>query len=105
MAIPSPFEFIPSQLHLASLFLVGIAGFFVIISFSSAKMITVEKTVKIKTDPDESEAASIVSEAPVDISSPSKRSTIPEYGSVETPGGRRSARVRVRVANSAQKTR
>jgi hypothetical protein len=84
---------------------VGIAGFFVIISFSSAKMITVEKTVKIKTDPDESEAASIVSEAPVDISSPSKRSTIPEYGSVETPGGRRSARVRVRVANSAQKTR
>ena len=117
MSIPSPFEFIPPQFHLASLFIVsaiqcnakqqffmcdsfsclkftlkmnttklkhhniiiwnslshhitwqvGVAGFFIVIGFTSAKPIT--KSVTIKEDPDGGE--SIVSEYPTHDTAPS----------------------------------
>ena len=90
---------------------VGIAGLFIIIGFSSAKMAQVppvkEQAVKIKADPSEDE--SIVSEFPsspatpqksTPVSTPEKQATSSEYGLVATPGGRRSARI---ASKSAQK--
>jgi hypothetical protein len=88
---------------------VGIAGFFIIIGFSSAKMAQVppvkEQAVKIKADPSEDE--SIVSEFPFSpgtpqrstpVSTPEKQPT--SFGLIATPEGRRSARI---AHKSAQK--
>ncbi|GFH47398.1 predicted protein [Chaetoceros tenuissimus] len=109
MAIASPFESIPSQFHLAACFLVGLAGFLIVIGFSSAKAPKETTAVKEVTIKDE---ATVVdddaSEAPVDPSTPlkstptstPKKSTPSAYGSVATPGGRRSARI---ASKSAQK--
>eukprot|EP00558_Chaetoceros_sp_UNC1202_P010775 CAMPEP_0197239478 /NCGR_PEP_ID=MMETSP1429-20130617/5941_1 /TAXON_ID=49237 /ORGANISM="Chaetoceros sp., Strain UNC1202" /LENGTH=128 /DNA_ID=CAMNT_0042698901 /DNA_START=10 /DNA_END=396 /DNA_ORIENTATION=+ len=128
MSIVSPFEFIPSQFHLACLFLTGIAGFFIVIGFSSASAQGSKKTVRVKDEPEtietkqpqtpelrENESESVASEEKGKKSPKMKKaapSTPPKtppktngtnsashYGSVATPGGRRSAR----LAQSAKK--
>mmetsp|Transcript_23954 Transcript_23954/g.35640 ORF Transcript_23954/g.35640 Transcript_23954/m.35640 type:complete len:142 (+) Transcript_23954:63-488(+) len=138
MALASPFQFIPSQFHLACLFLTGIAGFFIVIGFSSAKPMpaSTSRNVQVKTEPEEisepqqpeistpqpsspgSVAASEQSEMPLAASTPKKVAvstpvSTPQkemaseeddanpksYGSLATPGGRRSAR----IARSAKK--
>lgn len=90
---------------------VGLAGFLIVIGFSSAKAPKETTAVKEVTIKDE---ATVVdddaSESPVDPSTPSKstptstpkKSTHSGYGSVATPGGRRSARI---ASKSAQKVK
>mmetsp|Transcript_18569 Transcript_18569/g.22744 ORF Transcript_18569/g.22744 Transcript_18569/m.22744 type:complete len:135 (-) Transcript_18569:107-511(-) len=123
MTIQSPFEYIPSEWHLASLFLVGILGFLMIIGFPSARKEQASKMSIVKSEPQEDELVgtkptkstqkSLPPRTPGrttkgpgrpktpksmtpkknDQSTPSTPPIKDSYGSVSTPGGRRSARV------------
>lgn len=97
MTLPSPFEYIPSEFHLAALFLVGIIGFFVVIRFTSVSAIVKTKGKKSPTKKSPTKKAA-ASPAKTPAKTPAKE-LIGKFGSVETPGGRRSAR----IAHSASK--
>jgi hypothetical protein len=95
---------------------VGIAGFFIVIGFSSAKpkpksdsFQPKTRSVQIKVDPDEITEPSIAPSTPEEsapvtppqkINSTPKKKTQLEFGSMATPSGRRSARI---ASKSAQK--
>jgi len=76
---------------------VGLAGFLVIIRFSSVKAIA-DKIKKTKFSHTVEDKSSGPSSGKAAMKTPRKAEMLGDYGSLETPVGRRSARIAVKSA-------
>jgi len=93
LCLSSPFEYIPSDWHLSAVVFSALVGFLLIINVSSIKASN-EDSENIESDLQSTPSTPIKEKSfGSPIRTPSDTPKITRMGSVETPGGRRSARI------------
>jgi len=83
----------------------GLAGFFIIIRYSSVKASVEKETKRTKFSESaetEREKTTSATSSKTGAKTPQKKKELSDYGSISTPVGRRSARIAVQSAQKDQ---